>query len=124
MKMAKKKRIKNKENLDVGGLFRKNAYVIENGEKVFFSVSPSAIHEYILRMRDGIEINAPQIAEITHRDGRKRITVTHIKGKDDVSEPVYDDITQHFGHMDSRVTYGVHRYCSKCLKKIEKEENK
>ena len=111
---------RNKGMLAIGDLIRKNAYVMEKGKKKYLKVSPSAEKEYISRIIDSIKINAPQIAEITRRDGRKIITVTYTKGKDGVLEPVYDDITQYFGHMDSKATSGTHYYCSKCLKKMEK----
>jgi len=113
---------RNKKNLAVGDLMRRNAYVMKGKQKIFLKVSPSAVKEYISRIICNIETNMPEIAQIACNNKRTTIMV-----KDKVNEkgdlvPIYDDITQYFGRMDSEIVSGTHDYCTRCLKKIEKEE--
>lgn len=123
--MKKKKSTKRvPKNLAVGDLMRKNAYIMKGKQKIFLKVSPSAVTEYISRIIDNVENNLPQIAEITHRDNRKTIMVKYTKDKDGSPMPVYDDITKHFGRIDSKIVSGSHIYCTRCLKEIEKVKTK
>ena len=119
-----KKYNRNPKNVAIGDLIRRNAYVMKGKQKILLKVSPSVVKEYIARIICNIEINAPGIAEIAHRDGRSTILVKYKETKDGGLEPIYDDVTQYFGRMDSEIVSGTHIYCTKCLKKIEKEQKK
>jgi len=112
---------RNKKNLAVGDLIRKNAYVMEKGKKKYLKVSPSAVNEYNERIKCNIEINWPQIAEIADRDKRSTIMVKYKETKDDGLEPVYNDVVLFLGRIDSKIASGTHEYCTRCLRKIEKE---
>lgn len=68
-----KHRPKNKKDLAVGKLIRKNAYIKRGNKKIKIKVSPSAVNEYILRIIDNIENNMPQIAESVSKQKRKTI---------------------------------------------------
>jgi len=113
---------KNKKNLAVGELMRKNAYIMKGKQKIFLKVSPSAVNEYISRIKMNIEINMPIIAQSTHENKRNTIMVKYKETEKDGPVPVYDDITAHFGRVDSHIVPGEHEYCTKCLKKIERDE--
>lgn len=120
--MSKIKHKRKAEKLDLGDVFRKNAYVIKNGKKEFLKVSPSAIQEYKSRVVDETKINAREIAENVYNSKRKLITVKYTDDEDGVSVPIYDDITRHFGHVESKIASGTPDYCSRCLKKMEREK--
>ena len=115
---------KDKKNLAVGDLIRKNAYIMKGKQKIYLKVSPEAVREYISRIVDNIEINLPRIAEITYNNKRKTIMSKYTKDEDGSPVPIYDDITQYFGHVDSEIASGTPIYCTRCLKKIEREGEK
>jgi len=85
-------------------------------------VSPSVDKEYAIRIIEGIEQNVYEMAKSVSKSKRNTLMVKYKDdGKGDL-EPIYDDVTQCFGHVDSKIVPGTHIYCTKCLKKIEKEE--
>ena len=112
---------KDKKNLAVGDLIRKNAYIMKGKQKIYLKVSPSAVKEYISRIICNIEINLPEIAQMAHDEKRSTIMVKYKETEDNGLEPVYDDITRYFGHVKNKIISGDHVYCTRCLKKIERE---
>ena len=106
MKKPRKKKIGMIENIDIGKLMRKHAYVeVTNGNFVkreYLNISPSAVKEYISRIVDATEINMCLIAERVYlKHSRKTIMVKHNKDREDI-----DDITEHFGERKSKVIDG------------------
>ena len=107
-KNPRKKKTSTLENIDIGKLMRKHAYVEvkdpdkKGTEKIYLSISPSAVKEYISRITDATEINMQLIAERVYLGhNRKTIMVKHNKDRDDI-----DDITDHFGERKSKIIDG------------------
>jgi len=103
LKKTIRKKNKNPEIIDIGKLMRKYAYVEIDGAdkkmiKNYLNISPSAVKEYMSRIKDATEMNMRLIAERVYlKRERKTIMVKQYKDKDDI-----DDITDHFG--DARMT--------------------
>ena len=114
--------VRNKKNLAVGELMRKNAYVTIKRKRKYLKISPSAVNEYISRIIMNIETNMPEIAKYAYDNKRTTILVKDKLDDDKELIPIYDDITAFFGRVDSQIAAGEHVYCTKCLKKLEKEE--
>jgi len=108
LKKVRKKKTGKTENIDIGKLMRKHAYVEivdtdkKGIKKEYLSISPSAVKEYISRIVVATEINIREIAfRVNVRHNRKTIMVKHNKDRDDI-----DDITEHFGERQSKVIDG------------------
>ena len=106
LKKPRKKKTRNLENIDIGKLMRKHAYVVTyKGDIVkleYLNISPSAVKEYMSRIIDATEINMQLIAErVYHGHNHKTIMGKHNKDREDI-----DDITDHFGERKSKVVNG------------------
>ena len=108
-KLKKPMRNKNKNLgiIDIGKMMHKYAYVEIAGTdkkmiKKYLNIAPSAVKEYISRIKDATEMNMRLIAETVYlKHDRKTIMVKQYKDKDDI-----DDITDHFGNIHMKVVNG------------------